>query len=171
MPFLVDSVRMAVTALGLGIHLVVHPILDVERGAEGEYVGCVDGAANEAWMLLEVDRSGPERRELLRRRLEEALDDVSVAVADWQPMRLHAVEIAHELGHGLSPTGSADAHRAAEFLRWLAADHFAFLGYREYEVVDQDGESAMHPVPGTGLGLLRDDRRDEHHPVRALSRR
>src|SRR5262245_36249265 len=40
MPFLVDSVRMAVTTLGLGIHLVVHPMLDVERGADGEYVGC-----------------------------------------------------------------------------------------------------------------------------------
>ena len=31
MPFLVDSVRMAMTAMGLGIHLVIHPMLRVVR--------------------------------------------------------------------------------------------------------------------------------------------
>ena len=37
-------------------------------------------------------------------------------------------------------------------LQWLADDHFTFLGYRDYELTDDD---RLVPVPGTGLGLLR----------------
>ena len=39
MPFLVDSVRMVMTAMGLGIHLVIHPMLRVVRD-DGTYVRC-----------------------------------------------------------------------------------------------------------------------------------
>ena len=60
MPFLVDSVRMVMTAMGLGIHLVIHPMLRVVRD-DGTYVRDEDGTANEAWIYLEVDRcdAGP----------------------------------------------------------------------------------------------------------------
>ena len=40
---------------------------------------------------------------------------------------------------------------------WLAEDHFTFLGYREYQLQDVDGEDALRAVPGTGLGILRSD--------------
>ena len=42
-------------------------------------------------------------------------------------------------------------------LAWLADDHFTFLGYREYQLQDVDGEDALRAVPGTGLGILRSD--------------
>ncbi len=45
-----------------------------------------------------------------------------------------------------------------EFLRWLADDHFTFLGYREYRLVDDDGVEALAAVSGTGLGILRADK-------------
>lgn len=54
---------------------------------------------------------------------------------------------------------------ARELLRWLADDHFTFLGYREYQLRDDDSLAA---VPGTGLGILRSDPHhatDEDHPV------
>src|SRR5262249_24994312 len=35
MPFLVDSVAAAINASGLTVHLVIHPIVRVERSAEG----------------------------------------------------------------------------------------------------------------------------------------
>lgn len=50
-----------------------------------------------------------------------------------------------------------------ELLRWLAHEHFTFLGYREYRLVDTDGadtagaEQALEAVLGTGLGILRQD--------------
>ena len=45
---------------------------------------------------------------------------------------------------------------ATELLRWLADDHFTFLGYREY-VLLRGGRPRRRllAVPGTGLGILR----------------
>ena len=38
-------------------------------------------------------------------------------------------------------------------------EHFTFLGYREYEIADEDGEDVLRAVSGSGLGILRADRR------------
>jgi glutamate dehydrogenase len=170
MPFLVDSVRMVMTAMGLGIHLVLHPMLHVVR-EDGRYGTCEDGPANEAWMYLEVDRCDAARREALHKRLLEALDDVRVAVTDWSAMRDRCDELAHELEHSVLPLGTAEAARAAQFLRWLVKDHFIFLGYREYDfATEQAGDDLVVVVPGTGLGLLRDGRRrEEPHHLSAIA--
>src|SRR5258708_29733268 len=44
-------------------------------------------------------------------------------------------------------------------LRWLADNHFTFLGYREYDLAEGEQGMALVPVPGTGLGILRHDKR------------
>ena len=177
MPFLVDSVRMVMTAMGLGIHLVIHPMLRVVRDGD-RYVGLEEGTADEAWILLEVDRCDGARQDALRQRLLSALDDVRVAVADWRTMRDRCDQLAHELEHTVLPLGTGESSRAAQFLRWLSDDHLVFLGYREYDFThpsgpsDTDGDGAaavgtvahdevVAAVPGTGLGLLRDGRRTE----------
>ncbi|MGH3365715.1 MAG: NAD-glutamate dehydrogenase, partial [Nocardioidaceae bacterium] len=46
---------------------------------------------------------------------------------------------------------------ACELLRWLADDHFTFVGYREYALQVVEGEDMLRAVPGTGLGILRSD--------------
>src|SRR5258708_18940181 len=43
-------------------------------------------------------------------------------------------------------------------LRWLADNHFTFLGSREYDLVEGEQGMALVPVPGTGLGILRHDK-------------
>ena len=59
MPFLVDSVAMALTRHGLGIHLVVHPIIPVRRDDKGQLLDFAEGSdtvVNEAFIHFEVDR-------------------------------------------------------------------------------------------------------------------
>jgi glutamate dehydrogenase len=51
-----------------------------------------------------------------------------------------------------------DAAEATAFLEWLRADNFTLLGYRELALVHGDDHDVLHPVDGTGLGLLRDQR-------------
>ena len=73
-------------------------------------------------------------------------------------MRARVLAIADSLEH--SPNGRRDRKAAtADLLRWLAADHFLFLGCRDY-VLEAD---VLRPVEASGLGLLRDGRR----PLRA----
>jgi glutamate dehydrogenase len=38
----------------------------------------------------------------------------------------------------------------------LADDHFTFLGYREYELISQNGKDVLRIVPDSGLGILRE---------------
>ena len=42
-------------------------------------------------------------------------------------------------------------------MRWLADNHFTFLGYREYVLEGRDGDETLVAVPGTGFGILRAD--------------
>ncbi len=166
MPFLVDSVTMAVRGENLDIHTLLHPVLGVRRDAGGNLLGLDAAGAAESLMYLEVDRLA-DASEVMRLTgaIESALADVRAAVSDWSAMRERMLAIAQELP---GQPGIA-AERAAEtqaFLRWVAADHFTFLGYREYEVTRADGDEVLRALPQTGLGMLRE--RERSHAPRSL---
>ncbi|MFG1844504.1 NAD-glutamate dehydrogenase [Micromonospora carbonacea] len=174
MPFLVDSVTALLNAHHLDVHLLVHPLVVVRREPLGRLVevaadvepdDSIDGDLVESWMRIEVDpvRDAAER-EKLRRELQRVLTDVREAVEDWPRMRQRALALADELATARTsdsrpPVPEKDITDSVELLRWLAHDHFTFLGYREYRLVDApDGEGpALEAVLGTGLGILRSD--------------
>jgi glutamate dehydrogenase len=167
MPFLVDSVTSALAQAGQAIHLVIHPQVVVRRSITGELLEVVDVPAGqggpdtslESWIHVEIGRvTDAEVTARLERALLSVLRDVREAVEDWPKMRDTALRVADELSIR-PPVGVADAEvsEAWELLRWLADDHFTFLGVREYELVTEDGEDALRAVPGTGLGILRSD--------------
>jgi glutamate dehydrogenase len=168
MPFLVDSVTAELSQHGRAIHLVVHPQLVVRRDVAGELhevcdasspAEAGDGAEAESWMHIEIDReSDAEAREALTGDLQRVLRDVRETVEDWPKMQLAAVHIAHDLVlHPPPGLPEQEVVEATELLRWLADDHFTFMGYREYmlDLTGDDGE--LRGKPGTGLGILRAD--------------
>ncbi|HEY0870128.1 MAG TPA: hypothetical protein VGD55_07000 [Acidothermaceae bacterium] len=170
MPFLVDSVTQELASKDVAIHLLVHPQFVVKRDLHGRLLavsGTLDAhdapkdALVESWMHLEVAGLADQNaEENLRRDIVRVLQDVRDAVEDWPRMRAHAARAADEL-HAEPPLAvpEAENNEAVEFLRWLADDHFTFLGYREYRLVDDDGVDALAAVSGTGLGILRADKR------------
>ncbi|HEU4426943.1 MAG TPA: NAD-glutamate dehydrogenase, partial [Pilimelia sp.] len=168
MPFLVDSVTALLTAHHLDVHLLVHPLVVVRReplgrltevAAEVEPDDAIDGDIVESWMRIEIDAiRDPEARERLRRELLRVLTDVREAVEDWPKMRSRALSLADELATAQFPVPDKDITDSVELLRWLAEDHFTFLGYREYRLVEgPGGERVLEAVLGTGLGVLRSD--------------
>src|ERR1700752_5520171 len=60
MPFLVDSVTMEVNRHGLTLHLLIHPIVAVVRGADGVLGGLASeddrNARRESFIHVEIDR-------------------------------------------------------------------------------------------------------------------
>jgi glutamate dehydrogenase len=172
MPFLVDSVAGALVRRDIDIHIIVHPQLVVRRDAIGalESVADVDpaslpprgavvGEIPESWMLLIIDRESDEaRRAELEQDIRRVLGDVRESVEDWPKMRTKALVIAAEI-EGAPPAGvdPAETELAIRFLRWMADNHFTFLGYREYSLSEADGREVIEPVTGTGLGLMRSD--------------
>ena len=162
MPFLVDSVRMAVNRRGLTTHQIIHPVVKLRRGDTGELLEVLpsdEGAGDaitEAIMHCEVDRQAEtELLEGIRSDVEHALADVRAAVEDWQAMRekLHAV--LGELDTNPPPLDTDELEEGKAFLKWVDNDHFTFLGCRDYGLAKEKGEDVLRAVAGSGLGLLR----------------
>ncbi|MDQ1502537.1 MAG: glutamate dehydrogenase, partial [Actinomycetota bacterium] len=182
MPFLLDSVSMELVRQGCGLHLVVHPVVAVTRDDDG-HLRSIGTGNNEAFIHVEIDRQPPgERLEALRADLLAVLEDVRAAVEDWSAMRAQAFSLAAELQERPPPGDALDADEARDFLRFLADDHFVFLGFRDYDLVrDADGtpggsgvspaNESLRPVPGSGLGILRvDPDGDPAAPSRSFAR-
>jgi glutamate dehydrogenase len=163
MPFLVDSVSMALNRLGLLTHLTIHPVVPVRRDADGAIEAVLEavpgdggGATFESFMHLEVDRqSDLERLEAMRAGLESALADVRAAVEDWRTM-LGKIEVAlKDLEPGAKVIDADDLEEARAFLAWIADNHFTLLGYGCYDLVRDKGGDQLRRVDGSTLGLLR----------------
>ncbi len=165
MPFLVDTVSMVV-AHQWRTHAVIHPVLQIERAASGELLRLIadpgDGAADqlESIMHFEIDRVADAEKASLAAAVLAALEDVRAAVTDWAAMRDKALAVAAELPQRSLLLDAAAVTEASEFMRWLAADNFTFLGYREYEVAQEDGERVLRAVGASGLGILRNTDRN-----------
>ena len=175
MPFLVDSVSMALHRRRLTIHFILHPVIAVRRDAAGEVVEVApSGEASpamdlESVMHIEVDRrADPGALLTLRYEIQSVLDDVRAAVEDWQPMRQRVQAILRDLETAPPGGDVEEAREVAEFLRWIDQDHFTFLGYREYELRVEDGQDIAAAIDGSGLGILRDTRRSRAATPTAL---
>ena len=147
-PFLVDTTRMVVERHRLDIHLMVHPMLDVARDAEGVVTRVSRGAGpTEAWTQVEIDYCGAASAAKLEADALAAVADVHLVVDDFSEMRDRMAALAdHD-----------------PILKWLAYEHFVFLGAAVYDRTD-DG---LVVRDGTQLGQLRGSTRSTHRPSTA----
>ncbi|MFJ5860534.1 NAD-glutamate dehydrogenase [Pseudarthrobacter sp. NPDC092439] len=190
MPFLVDSVNAELVRQHAAIRLVVHPLIVASRNratgalvevsrvpahlgtssgdtaampnishliAQGE-----DASHMESWIAVEISRVSDEAKESLREGLKSVLEDVRAAVEDWPKMRHKALSIAESLEKVAHPAQIAELRQAQDLLRWLDDGNFTFLGYREYDLVNVDGEDVLELREESGLGLLRPSTESPH---------
>jgi glutamate dehydrogenase len=162
MPFLVDSVMGELTERGLPPRLVLHPILAVERDKAGKLkeapteAGKANGGPRESFIHMHVARVDDEaRRADTVRALENVLDQVRAAVADWKPMLDRVGELIQELKANPPPVPVDDIAEAIQFLEWLAAENFTLFGVRDYAFSGKSHD--LRPVKDSGLGILRND--------------
>jgi glutamate dehydrogenase len=163
MPFIVDSVNMALARLGHTIHLVIHPVIRVRRDDEGELIEVLehgahaDDAIAESVLHAEVVREpDPERLGELEATVQRVLREVRSAVEDWPAMRERTHGLVGELQRREPPLPPEETDEVKAFLNWLTEDNFVFLGYREYELAEQEGQGAvLSAIPSSGLGILR----------------
>ena len=161
MPFLVDSVTMAVNRSGRTAHWIVHPLLGVERDAQGRLVKAAPATPKgehatpmESLILVECDRIvSVADRTALADALAHVLADVRAVVQDWRPMLERLQAVGRE--STLSPLPSAYQQEGIEFLRWLEDKHFTFLGARDYQLVREGDAVSLLALPDSGLGILR----------------
>ena len=124
MPFLVDSLAAAVSAQGLTIDLLLHPVVSVRRDEDHRLTAIGTGAKSEAALresiiYLETARADARSRMRLRAELEAVLGDVRAAVADWPKMQVRMARDASGL----------DGGEGAALLSWFAEGNLTQLGH------------------------------------------
>ncbi len=157
MPFLIDTLAMLLARRNVTLHLLIHPVLEVERDAAGEAVAIRRAEQHssplESFIHAQIDRiTDPEQLAELAAELEQVLTDVEIVVHDGDAMRQQVLALADQL----QTMEHEEAPESAEYLRWVADNHFLLMGFCDYDLVcDANGCDALRIVAGSGLGILR----------------
>jgi glutamate dehydrogenase len=174
-PFLVDTANMVVAEMNLSVHVMVHPVIHVERDDAGQALGYYSSSAGkgkpESIIHMQVDRQNdPEALARIKSRLIKSMRDVSVAVEDWKSIIGRAEEAIEWLPQWASIVEPEILEETRDFLDWMKDDHFLFLGCRDYEVVREQEQTSLCVVKGSGLGILREtDKTIGARPIVTLS--
>lgn len=162
MPFLVDSVRMALNRQSIAAHLLLHCPLQTERDNKGQItdffkLGSKAKASTQQTVFhIEIDRlTGKAAIDSLTEELHSVMEDVSLAVHDWQPARDKLQQVIKALPKQSGKASADDVKEVSEFLNWLAKDNFTLLGYREYTISPVKGDYKISGIDATSLGLMR----------------
>ncbi|KPP88352.1 NAD-glutamate dehydrogenase domain-containing protein [Erythrobacter sp. HL-111] len=130
MPFLVDSIAATLTAQGVSIDRLVHPVIAVERASDGTLTG-LDGAGaghKESFVYIETPRVDARHRRDLLAELRRTLGDVRAAVGDWRAMQAAIRADAERIARGESGSGPSH-HEATDLLHWLNRGMLTQLGH------------------------------------------
>ncbi|MGF1611896.1 MAG: NAD-glutamate dehydrogenase, partial [Kiloniellales bacterium] len=176
MPFLVDSVTLALAGYDGEVHLVIHPILDVHRDSKGKIKSVHDtregpaGALRESLMHVEISEQPDSMLAEIEERLRRVLSDVRISVEDWPKMRQRCRELISELENSPPKLAVREIAQGVEFLRWLDDDHFTYLGYREYHFHGRGAQAVARIDKKSGLGILRDETYSVFDGLRSLGK-
>ncbi|HWM90432.1 MAG TPA: NAD-glutamate dehydrogenase [Thermoanaerobaculia bacterium] len=160
MAFLVDSVSAELRRLDGEVQLLIHPIVHVERDADGRLLSLREPGAEgpaESLMHVRVSAQSAARHEKVRHALERVLADVRSAVDDWNTMRARCWTIVAELEKAPPPLPRKEIAEGIAFLEWLVDNHFTFLGFREYSFEGEGEDAVARVLTDTGLGILRNE--------------
>lgn len=160
-PFIVDSVRAEIRRRGLGLHYLLHPIMPLHRDQQGKMVRSLDreGAHLQAYELYFVDHIDEADMPALQARLLDILNDVVLATDDYGAFKKQADEIKRYLAElrtsSQDATDKADLAECEAFIEWLKDGNFLYAGYREYKLLDRDGQKFLQIDPDSCLGILK----------------
>src|SRR5258708_11280118 len=163
MPFLFDSTMAELAEQAIEVTLVAHPIIAVERDDQGKLLrfhgeALPEGAkgTRDSLIHLHITRleADADRQKLID-GLTRTLNNVRACVIDWRAMRDRVEEAIKTFSSNPPPLPIDEVAEANQFLQWLCADNFTFLGVREYRFLP-DADASDDISTGEGLGILRD---------------
>ena len=160
MPFLVDSVGMALNRMGITAHMMLHTPLAIERSDGGvtnvTYLNqSPESTEHVAVFLIEIDRqSSTVDIKALEREIQSVLADVASSVNDWEAMSAKLGEMIKELPKRPFPGDKQELEEAINFLTYLNNHHFTLLGYRQYDLNRVEGDVELVPNIASSLGLM-----------------
>lgn len=147
MPFLVDSIRQTLNRAGANIKRVNHAVIHVERAAKGQSdagklksvaITNTPGYRAEALNCISCEHLTTVQCKALEKEIKDTLKHVAAAVKDFPLMCKKAVQIRQSIIANAKylPVSKEEFEESTEFISWLIDNHFTFLGYEEYRIVN-----------------------------------
>ncbi|NKB52755.1 MAG: NAD-glutamate dehydrogenase [Rhizobiaceae bacterium] len=144
-PFIIDSVLAELNTHGLEVELIAHPVIETEPGLATSLV------------VVVLTESTAAIRKDIKTALKYILQQVRLVTDDWKAMLLRVDEEMETFRTTPPPLPTERIAEAVQFLQWLANNHFTLMGLREYSYKGTRKSGELKPVPGSALGILRDD--------------
>lgn len=163
-PFLVDSITLTLAKHRVAVHLLIHPVLpspvQVKKNGPSARSETRSERALESWQLIEIDRQfDSEQCRALQQDLAEVLDEVTLAVDDWQAMRQQVSLISAELSQrplkDLTPAQREEHQESIALIDWVAAGNFVLLGYQYLRLTRGARRDELRASKNQSLGILR----------------
>lgn len=162
MAFIIDSVTSELTYQGMNIDLLLHPILNASRDKSGALQDLQSGKAasagyvTESMVHLHLEQTlSADTCEKLATALDHTLRDVRSATGDWRKMLVRIDDILGATDDFAKGHAAADVKEAEEFLAYIKANNFTFLGYRQYGFTSRKEGASLEVVKGSDLGVLK----------------
>jgi glutamate dehydrogenase len=161
--FIVETLQEMLASEGYAILALLHPILSVDRAADGRVCSIGDrngpGSRISATMIL-IEGLKPDADVDLEAEVGRRLGHVRLATSDFRPMLEIAAGIVQDLEElkGDLDWRVPELAEVQEFLEWLRDGNFVFLGYREYDILPggDDGRE-VQLRRGSSRGILADE--------------
>lgn len=152
--FLVDSMIAELGRLGYRVFQLYHPVIKVSRDKTGKFIDfdTKDGNA-ESLIYFQINAIEDSAIEPLKKNLLSVLHALYLAVDDWRAMLVKVDETVKSLLHARASFEHDQVDETVDFLKWLADDHFTFLGYSEYDVDTKTKK--LKQVVKSSLGVSR----------------
>ncbi len=163
MPFLVDSIRIALNRLGLSPHLMLNSPLKLVRGNNNDIIELasnvdtkIKATSEETIFFIEIDRQSTQAElETIKTELLSVVKDITLTVNDWNPMLNQFKQVIENTKKSKLPGSKKSKEDTLEFLSWLANNHFTLMGYRSYDVKAVQGDIELEADMSSSLGLMK----------------
>ncbi len=176
MPFLVDSVNMALKRLSINSHLSLHYPISVSRDDKANITSVAslknksDQTEDVTIFLIEIDRL--EDKEVLaevQNELTSVLQEVTLSVHDWKPMRAKLKDIISKLPKAPYPGDKQELKETQTFLQWIYEGNFTLLGYRSYDLKAVEGDVELVADEQSSLGMMLNSAESEPKLLSSLT--
>jgi len=169
MPYLVDSIVMALRKMRVPSRAVLNAVLSVRRGADGSVVQIDPAGSGDAPMESYVLCLLSEL--VVEPELSALIAGIRMVAADAAAVRRDAAALVEKMSVVAAAAGSGDeGQEVAAFLTWAGSEGFEPFGYAYYRVVPGAAklirdmpsrigvlQDAMHPVYATCLAGIPED--------------
>ena len=166
-PFIVSSIMAEIGAQGVEVRAMFHPIVEVVRDEKGRRVNYAapdkGNKIRESMIQIHLPNMSMQKRATILKGVSETLEDVSLTVNDFRPMKARMKQSIQDLAVANINVDSDDMGEYIAFLKWVENEHFIFIGARSYEYLRGKDGALLREEPviieERNLGILHDSER------------